>query len=51
MAAEHGEERARLTDFQPETLLAEFHIFRSVLFDMRRGRRVRQDDAVGRCLR
>jgi len=34
MAAEHGEERARLTDFQPETLLAEFHIFRSVLFDM-----------------
>ena len=34
MAAEHVEERARLTDFQPETLLAEFHIFRSVLFDM-----------------
>lgn len=34
MAAEHGEERARLTDFQPETLLAEFQIFRSVLFDM-----------------
>jgi signal transduction histidine kinase len=34
MAAEHGEERARLTDFQTETLLAEFHIFRSVLFDM-----------------
>jgi signal transduction histidine kinase len=34
MAAEHGEERARQTDFQPETLLAEFQIFRSVLFDM-----------------
>ena len=34
IAAEHGVERAQLTDFQPETLLAEFHIFRGVLFDM-----------------
>lgn len=34
IAAEHGVERAQLTDFQAETLLAEFQIFRSVLFDM-----------------
>lgn len=34
IAAEHGIERAHLTDFQPETLLAEFHVFRSVLFDV-----------------
>lgn len=34
IAAEHGIERAHLTDFQPETLVAEFHIFRSVLFDV-----------------
>lgn len=34
IAAEHGVERAHLTDFQPEALVAEFHIFRGVLFDM-----------------
>jgi signal transduction histidine kinase len=34
IAAEHGIERAHLTDFQPETLVAEFHVFRSVLFDV-----------------
>ena len=34
IAAEHGIERAHLADFQPETLVAEFHVFRSVLFDM-----------------
>lgn len=33
IAAEHGAERARLTDFQVETVLAEFQVFRSVLFD------------------
>lgn len=34
IAAEHGVERAHLTDFQPETLVAEFHVFRGVLFDV-----------------
>ena len=34
IAAEHGVERANLTDFQAETILAEFHVFRGVLFDM-----------------
>lgn len=34
IAAEHGVERANLTDFQAETILAEFQIFRGVLFDM-----------------
>jgi signal transduction histidine kinase len=34
IAAEHGVERANLTDFQAETVLAEFQIFRGVLFDM-----------------
>ena len=34
LAAEHGVERANLTDFQAETILAEFHVFRGVLFDM-----------------
>lgn len=34
IAAEHGVERAHQTDFQPETLVAEFHVFRSVLFDV-----------------
>ena len=34
IAAEHGVERANLTDFQAETILAEFQVFRGVLFDM-----------------
>lgn len=34
IAAEHGVERANLTDFQAETVLAEFQVFRGVLFDM-----------------
>lgn len=34
LAAEHGVERANLTDFQAETILAEFQVFRGVLFDM-----------------
>jgi signal transduction histidine kinase len=34
IAAEHGLERAHFTDFQTHTLLVEFQIFRSVLFDM-----------------
>lgn len=34
IAAEHGVERATLTDYDTETVLAEFHVFRSVLFDM-----------------
>jgi signal transduction histidine kinase len=33
IAAEHGVERADLTEFDAETVLAEFLIFRSVLFD------------------
>jgi signal transduction histidine kinase len=34
LGAEHGIERARLTDFDAEAILAEFQAFRSVLFDM-----------------
>lgn len=34
IAAEHGVERANLTDFQVETILAEYQVFRSVLFDV-----------------
>jgi signal transduction histidine kinase len=34
LGAEHGIERANLTDYDAETILAEFQAFRSVLFDM-----------------
>ena len=34
IGAEHGIERATLTDYDAETILAEFQVFRSVLFDM-----------------
>jgi hypothetical protein len=34
IGAEHGVERASLTDYDAETVLAEFQVFRSVLFDM-----------------
>lgn len=34
IATEHGVERANLTDFHAETILAEFQVFRGVLFDM-----------------
>jgi len=34
IGAEHGVERATLTDYDAETILAEFQVFRSVLFDM-----------------
>jgi signal transduction histidine kinase len=34
IGAEHGIERATLTDYDAEAILAEFQIFRSVLFDM-----------------
>jgi len=34
IGAEHGVERATLTDFDAEGILAEFQVFRSVLFDM-----------------
>ncbi|MGJ7918625.1 sensor histidine kinase [Massilia sp. LXY-6] len=34
IGAEHGVERATLTDYDAEAILAEFQIFRSVLFDM-----------------
>jgi signal transduction histidine kinase len=34
LGAEHGIERARLTDFDAEAILAEFQAFRNVLFDM-----------------
>ena len=33
IGAEHGVERATLTDYDAETILTEFQIFRSVLFD------------------
>lgn len=33
IAAEHGVERANLSDYDPEAILAKFQIFRSVLFD------------------
>ena len=33
IAAEHGIERANLTVYDVDTVLAEFHLFRSVLFD------------------
>lgn len=33
VGAEHGVERASLTDYDAETILAEFQVFRSVLFD------------------
>jgi len=34
VGAEHGVERANLTDYDAETILAEYQVFRSVLFDM-----------------
>jgi signal transduction histidine kinase len=34
IGAEHGVERATLTDYDAEAILAEFQVFRSVLFDM-----------------
>jgi signal transduction histidine kinase len=34
IGAEHGVERANLTDYDAETVLAEFHMYRSVLFDV-----------------
>lgn len=34
LGAEHGVERANLTDYDAEAILAEFQAFRSVLFDM-----------------
>jgi signal transduction histidine kinase len=34
LGAEHGIERANLSDYDAETILAEFQAFRSVLFDM-----------------
>jgi signal transduction histidine kinase len=34
IGAEHGIERATLTDYDAEAILAEFQVFRSVLFDM-----------------
>jgi signal transduction histidine kinase len=34
IGAEHGVERANLTDYDAETILAEYQVFRSVLFDM-----------------
>jgi signal transduction histidine kinase len=34
IGAEHGVERANLTDYDAETILAEFQLFRSVLFDV-----------------
>jgi signal transduction histidine kinase len=34
IGAEHGVERANLTGYDAETILAEFQVFRSVLFDM-----------------
>jgi signal transduction histidine kinase len=34
IGAEHGVERATLTNYDAETILAEFQVFRSVLFDM-----------------
>lgn len=34
IGAEHGVERAALTDYDAEAILAEFQVFRSILFDM-----------------
>jgi signal transduction histidine kinase len=34
IGAEHGAERANLTDFDAETIVAEFQLFRGVLFDV-----------------
>jgi signal transduction histidine kinase len=34
IGAEHGVERATLTDYDAEAIVAEFQVFRSVLFDM-----------------